>query len=205
MTTDLTTGATRLPELRAEVQAAIVAALGAAGSKRVTQSAIVNRFLGRGASRATLFRWVRSGLTSGRLAQQAARQARDKAAPRPEPPAPPAADMAGKTAARLPVRPSSDDAAAGPGRRLRTLDRLAKIVADLDRRVACLETPAKLAQAGTYKFQTFMVDAMRKLLPPPIFCESCFFFRTDPGGTIRCGKSQASINATDLGCKNYIR
>ena len=196
MNTDLTPGAIKLPELRAEVQAAIMVALGTVGSKRVTQSAIVNRFLDRGASRATLFRWAHAaGITSG-----------DKAVPRAELSAPQAADGAAKTAALLPVRPSSDDAAAGPGRRLRTLDRLAKIVADLDRRVACLETQAKLAQAGTDKFQRFMVDAMKKLLPPvprPNFCGSCAHFTSEPAGNGWCGLQGVPMDAADLGCDRY--
>ncbi len=145
MNTDLTTGAIRRPELWAEVQAATV---GAVGSRRVTPSAIANRFMDRGASRHAV-RWVRAGVTSGRLARQAARQgarqAGDRAVSPAERSAPPPAGMVAKTA-RLPVGLSSDGATAGPGRRLRTLDRLAKIVADVERRVACLERQAKLAQ-----------------------------------------------------------
>ncbi len=69
MNTYFATGAIKLLQLRAEVQTAIVAAMGAVGSKRVTQSAIVNRFMDRGVSPATLFRWVHAaGITSGTLA-----------------------------------------------------------------------------------------------------------------------------------------
>jgi len=88
------------------------------------------------------------------------------------------------------------------------LDRLAKTVAHLERRAACLETQAKLAQAKTDDFQAFVVDAMRKLLPPspppPTFCESCFFFTTDSAGNGWCTSCRVSINATDRGCKNYL-
>lgn len=130
----------------------------------------------------------------------------DKAVPPADRSASPAADGAAKTAALLPVRPSPDDATAKPGRRLRTLDRLAKTVADLERRVACLEAQAKLAQAGTDKFQTFMVDAMRKLLPPeppPNFCGSCMFFDTESAGDQWCGAHGKPRDAADLACDIY--
>ncbi len=69
MSTYFATGTIKLLELRAEVQAAIVAAMGAVGFKRVTQSVIVTRFMDRGVSRATLFRWLHAaGITSGTLA-----------------------------------------------------------------------------------------------------------------------------------------
>ena len=54
--------------LKAEVEAAIDAAYQELGPDRVERAAVVNAFLGRGVSRATLFRWVNARIETGKPA-----------------------------------------------------------------------------------------------------------------------------------------
>jgi hypothetical protein len=55
--------------VRGDLEAAILADVARAGLDRLDRAAVVRRFLGRGASERTLYRWVAAVIDSGRAAQ----------------------------------------------------------------------------------------------------------------------------------------
>jgi len=75
--------------LKAKVEAAVLAEMERAGPDAFRKVAVVNRFMGQGASRATLYRWVDAPLASGRVGQHLTRKVKEAAAKRarrsPEP------------------------------------------------------------------------------------------------------------------------
>jgi hypothetical protein len=103
--------------LRPEVEGALLAELERVGPEGLNRAAVLRRFEGRGADRATLFRWAAALLASGRAGQHLARTVRAAAAERAaRAPAAPAADAAREAVERLPVAVRPEDiAGGGPG------------------------------------------------------------------------------------------
>ena len=88
--------------LRDEVEAAMLEAVERIGT-RFQRDAIVARFLKRGASRATLYRWIAGVLASGRPGQHLASKMHEAAVERSARVADPAADAAREAIAKLPA------------------------------------------------------------------------------------------------------
>lgn len=76
--------------LREEVEAAVIAELARVGPD-LNKADLAKRFADRGASRATLYRWIDGPLKSGAAGQHLAREVKAAAAARAELPDPPAA------------------------------------------------------------------------------------------------------------------
>lgn len=89
--------------LRGEVEAAVLDQAEHIGLRGFDKAGLVNRFLGRGASRATLYRWVDGVLKSGRAGQHLTKKVKEAAAERAERSDAPAADVAREVATKLPA------------------------------------------------------------------------------------------------------
>lgn len=98
-------------DLRPEVEAAVLAELERVGPEAFNKAALVARFEGRGASRATLYRWVDGPLKSGAAGQHLARKVKAAANQRAARTDDPAADAAREAVAKLPVPVRVDDIA----------------------------------------------------------------------------------------------
>jgi hypothetical protein len=91
------------PDLRGKVEAAVMAEIEASGMEAFNRDGIMRAFKGKGASPATLYRWVSDTLKSGmpaehfskriRAAEAEKAKAEAKAAGLPEPPPPPPEPM----------------------------------------------------------------------------------------------------------------
>lgn len=119
--------------LRAEVEDAVLAELARVGRVALDKAAIVKRFADRGASRATLYRWVEGPLASGEGGQHVARSIRQAAEARAREPDPPAA-VAAAAEATLPVVVRPDDIASSG------------TIAVIDRLVRCIEVAEQVIQ-----------------------------------------------------------
>ena len=67
---------------RDEVEAAVIAEVTRVGPSEVDKGAMVKRFLDRGASRASLYRWIDAALASGKVAKRIKTKAKAGAATR---------------------------------------------------------------------------------------------------------------------------
>jgi hypothetical protein len=97
--------------LRAEVEAALLAELERVGPAALSKAVLVRRFDGRGASRATLYRWLDDLLQSGKAGQHLAGKIKQAAQERAGSTVDPAADAARETAMKLPPVIGLDDVA----------------------------------------------------------------------------------------------
>ncbi len=96
-------------ELRAEVEAAVLAEIERVGPDALSKNAVAKRFHGRGVSAATVWRWVDAVVKSGRAGQHLARKVKKAAAARAARSPNPAADAAAEVATKLPALVSPDD------------------------------------------------------------------------------------------------
>lgn len=121
--------------LRAEVEAAVLAAVERVGPDGLSKSDIVKPFLGRGAARSTLFRWVDAVLASGKPGQVVTKQVKAAAAARAARTPDPVADVVEEVRALLPVAPRIEDAI-GESKTINALAKLHGIILDLDKLIA---------------------------------------------------------------------
>jgi transposase-like protein len=98
-----------LKELRAQVEAAALAAVERAGPDGIDKIEIVRRFEAHGVSRSTVFRWLQALEQSGRAGQHLAKHLRTKAAQRAAEAPDPAAAVRTAAATALPSVPELDD------------------------------------------------------------------------------------------------
>ena len=122
------------PDIRADLERAILAEIEGVGLVRLDRGAVVRKFMDRGVHRATLFRWIESVIKSGRPVQEATRKAQAKARAAEKaakPKLPTAAKSAAKTAERMPARMSVDDVIMRPPGGGNVLDQMAEIMADV--------------------------------------------------------------------------
>lgn len=117
--------------LRAEVEIATAEAVEQAASGEIDRGALVRSFLGRGASRTTLFRWIAEHLEGGAAGQAVARRVRQAAEERaaaagvevPDEPGQDARAEASIAAAQLPLAVRIEDVAGSGG----ALDAISKL------------------------------------------------------------------------------
>ncbi|CAH2606234.1 conserved protein of unknown function (plasmid) [Rhodovastum atsumiense] len=102
------------PSLRDEVEAAVLAELARVGPEAFSKAEIARRFADRGASRATLYRYIDGPLKSGKAGQHVAREVKAAVEARAKLPDPPAA-AAQAAAAKLPALVTVDDIASSGG------------------------------------------------------------------------------------------
>lgn len=114
-------------DLRAEVETAVLAEIERAGPAAFSKSSIVKRFLDRGTSRSTLFKWVGEILASGKPGQHLARIVKEAAAERAQQTPAPMKEIVGEIEARLPVALRLEEASLIGGS-LRVLEDLAEAV-----------------------------------------------------------------------------
>ncbi len=102
-------------KLRAKVDRALLAELERVGPDALNRATVLRRFEGRGADRATLFRWASALFASGRAGQHLAGKIAAAAEKRAErAPEASAADAARDAVATLPVTVRPEDIAGGP-------------------------------------------------------------------------------------------
>lgn len=159
--------------LRAEVEAAALAEIERVGPEALNKNCVAKRFARRGASPATVYRWVDAMVKDGRAGQHLARKVRAAVAERAKRhpvPMDAAAHVAAEVMANLPVLVSPDDIAGCGGtisaigqlqdcmhaarqvmKHARTTDgdvRMAKTLLTASEHLRrCLETTARLAEA----------------------------------------------------------
>ena len=149
--------------LHAEVRNAVMVEVEQLGADGINAAGIVARFVGRGVSERTLFRWIEQIIGSGQpgqhLAGQVKRAAAERSARVPEPAAA-AADVAAEARKLLPARVTVNDVAAAcmPAEaarpKIRVIEMLAGVIADAQLVVAHAKVDGKprnprlLLQAG---------------------------------------------------------
>ncbi len=101
--------------LRAEVEAAALAELERVGPEAFRADAVVRVFLGRGADRATIYRWLQRLKESGRMGAHLAERVRAEAAEAAARSAEPSRQIAERCVALLPKPVRPDDFAATGG------------------------------------------------------------------------------------------
>jgi CheY-like chemotaxis protein len=114
--------------LRTEVEAAALQELERVGPAAFRRTVVVEHFLGRGASRSTLFRWVERLVASGRAGQHLALQIKEAAAASAAHTTNAAAARAGRAAQRLPKVVNVDDVALAGGT-IGTIGRIKQCIA----------------------------------------------------------------------------
>lgn len=121
--------------LRAEVEAAVLAAVERVGPDGLSKSAIVKPFLDRGVVRSTLFRWVDAVLASGKPGQVITKQVKAAAAARAARTPDPVGEVVEEVRALMPVVPRIEHAI-GEGTTINALGKLHGIITDLDKLIA---------------------------------------------------------------------
>jgi hypothetical protein len=130
--------AKRNAELRTEVAAAVIAQVKRIGPE-FDRAALVARFMGRGADRATLFRWVAAELASGRPGRAVTRAIKAKAAARARRTPDPSKDAAAEAVSKLPARVTVEEVAGGG--LVRVTDKLRAVMANVEAVAAYAKTP----------------------------------------------------------------
>ncbi len=118
---------------KAEVEAAVLAELQRVGPDAFSKAALVRRFEGQGASRATLYRYVEAPLKSGMAGQHLARQVKAAAVARAARPEPPPATVQRDAATKLPAVVSVEEVASSGG-----------VIALTERLVGCIQIAEQL-------------------------------------------------------------
>jgi hypothetical protein len=121
--------------LKAELEAALLAAIESVGAKGIVKAAVVKPFLGRGVHQATLYRWFNAIMASGKPGQHVVRKVEKAAARRAArsaaDPAAAAAAVVAEAKALMPIAPKIEHVI-GAGKAVNVLDRLQGLVDDLD-------------------------------------------------------------------------
>jgi hypothetical protein len=125
--------------LRAELEAAILADVERLGLDKWSKDTLVKRFMGRGASRTTLYRWVSEVEASGKPDQHVVRKVREAAAARAAIEADPAFAAAADAGAQLPALVKVNDVVSAGA--IPVMDRLNQCVAAADQVIAFARTP----------------------------------------------------------------
>lgn len=110
-----------------QVEEAVLAEVVRAGAD-FQRSAVVSRFMGRGAGKSTLFRWIQEIIDSGIPGQHVARLVKEAAAERAARSEDPSADVATAIGARLPIRVTPGEIAGA----VQIVATLREIVADFE-------------------------------------------------------------------------
>jgi hypothetical protein len=118
-------------ELRAEVEKVTLEEMARVGPDQFSQDVVVSRFLDRGPSRSTLFRWVGDVLKSGKPGQHLARKVKAAAAERAARSPDPAADAAREMRESLPAPVSVDAMAGSPA--IRVIEELQAAIIDINK------------------------------------------------------------------------
>jgi hypothetical protein len=132
--------------LKANLEAAVTSEIAASGGQKLSKGALVERFLGQGVSRATLFRWIDASIATGKPGQAAVRAVKKAAAKRIEHPPRrhrarrPTAEMVEDMAEHLPAVVRLEDVAGTPT--VKIIEELGLIVADLKAVVAYAKDPS---------------------------------------------------------------
>jgi hypothetical protein len=116
--------------LRAEVEASVVAAVTSSGTDGVWKNTLIKRFLGRGASKATLYRWVTATIATGKPGQAAVSAIKQAAAARAARTPDPVAEMVTEAGKHLPSVVRLEDVLGIPV--IEVIERLNQVVANLD-------------------------------------------------------------------------
>jgi hypothetical protein len=124
--------AKRNEALKAEVARAVVAEVAKVGPA-FDRAGLVAKFMGRGADRATLFRWISAEVESGRPGQAMTKKIKASAARRAKRAADPAADAAAEVGEHLPAVLTASDVLPGSG-----------VVAVVERLRECVEIAQKI-------------------------------------------------------------
>jgi hypothetical protein len=121
--------------LRAELEAAVIAAVERIGTGGLVKADVVRPFVGRGVHLATIYRWFDAIMASGkpgqRLAKQVQRAADRRAARSGGDPAAVEAEVRAEAGALMPVAPRLEHVIGG-GKTIHVLERLQGLVDDLD-------------------------------------------------------------------------
>ena len=154
--------------LKGELEAALAKAFSASGVEKFSRSDLIKRFLNKGVSQATLYRWIESSIASGKPGQAAVRAVKKAAEKR-----------IGKPARKSRARPLSleemkdrlpavvrlDEVSSTPTVKL--IEELGIIVADLKALVAYAKTPdgkprnARLLLMASDRIRACLETAMR--------------------------------------------
>ena len=153
------------PSLRDEVEAAVLAELERVGPAALNKAELVRRFEDRGASRATLYRYVERPLLSGKAVQHVAQQVREAAVARAALPDPLTAAVEA-AAANLPVVVKVEDVASSGGM-IPVIAKLVACIAIADQLINHARTEdgkvrsAKLLLAGSEHMRRNLETAVR--------------------------------------------
>jgi hypothetical protein len=128
---------------RDEVEAAAIAEATRVGPSEVDKGALVKRFLDRGTSRATLYRWVDAALASGQVAKRIKTKAKAAAKRRAKTDPEPAAAAARDAVALIPapIKISEDLAPGAPQSAIPFIQRLQECLATADQLLKHARTP----------------------------------------------------------------
>lgn len=140
--------ASKNSKLRAAVRKAVTDDLASVGPAGFDKGAVVARFMGKGADRATLYRWVSADLATGRPGQVATRRIKAAASGSAEP-----ADVAAEVGAKLPTVLAVEDVAGTPA--LRVMEELRAAIAD----VRAVRTYAKTPEGGVRNAKLILQSA----------------------------------------------
>jgi hypothetical protein len=207
--------------LRLEVEEAVLAEVVRAGAA-FQRSAVVSRFLGRGAGKSTLFRWVQEFIESGAPGQHVSRLITLAAAERVAHSEHPGTDLAAAVSAKLPIRVSRAEMAGA----VHVVDKLCEIIADYDLLIRhartddgkvrngrllvvanaelrrCLETAVKLYQAMRDIDQ---VDRMRDAILEEIAKLSPETAEAIYRRIAHCGRSAGPVDFSKDGVSRRLR
>jgi hypothetical protein len=118
--------------LKAELEAALMAAVERLGPDGLVKAAIVKPLLNRGVHQATLYRWFDAIIASGKPGQHAARKVKEAVAERAARAPEPKAAVAKEVESLLPVVVQLEDVTAGGGKTTNVLERLARVTEDVE-------------------------------------------------------------------------
>lgn len=132
--------------LKAKLEAAVTRAIAVSGADKFSKGALVERFLNKGVSRATLFRWIDASIASGRPGQAAVRAVKKAAAKRIEHPPRrhrarrPTEEMVEEMTEHLPAVVRLEEVSGTPT--VKVIEELGLVVVDLKAIVAYAKDPA---------------------------------------------------------------
>lgn len=151
--------------LKEEVEAAAIAELARVGADAFNKAELARRFADRGASRATLYRYIDGPLKSGKAGQHVAREVKAAAAARAEAPDPPKA-AAAAAAPKLPAVVRMEDVASSGGT-IPVIDKLVNCIKIADQLIEHARMPdgkvrsAKLLLAASEHMRRNLETAAR--------------------------------------------
>jgi hypothetical protein len=157
--------------LKEKLEAAVARAIAVSGADKFSKGALVERFLNKGVSRATLFRWIDASIASGRPGQAAVRAVKKAAAKRIEhPPRRHRArrsteEMVEEMTEHLPAVVRLEEVSGTPT--VKIIEELGTVIADLKAIAAHAKMPdgkprnAKLLMAASDRIRACLETAMK--------------------------------------------